>query len=822
MSRKPNLVSTILSSLVFALVPMVSQAIGLGNIMLHSHLNEPLDADIAITDTKGVEPSDVIVTVADQKAYEDAGLQPIGWLTSIRFQVIKSEVGGRPILKLKTKEAVKDPFVDLLIDVKWPGGQLLREYTLLLDPPKSVIPTSRPVQKKTKISPVIGVSSEKISQSEPTILHGASRYVETMPGGLYGPICEESLWSIAKSLAHNTHTNVHQAVMAIAEKNPHAFRDGNINYMLSGAMLKLPDKAEIESYSVDQSQCYIAMQGQMPHEHRYAQAKLVVHAPKPVAVAQKTAEAKPQRPLKLVAPVQSLEPAVKANQETSAKTPNQVVLAERLTLIEEAIDTLKRTNEDVTRKNQSLQDQNQSLEKLLSMKEDEIKKLVDMVKQPNTSANSVAATTTTPQQQFAVAISDIPSKEKQIGFAEPSIASQMAAAKLPELPVTPNIQTTQTATQVAVTQPATVETAKPIEPNLTENEVKPNTIKVDNIAPHSQPQNKAISADDTPSKPLPENTIVSDELEKSTGSSLFLFLVLGLGAMVIVIAWLRRHSLIAIFENVLQRFTLFQAKPKLATVNEVEPQEMANYGLQFDINRALDAIAAQEKKFKKSSSTGVKLVKDPSENNRFDAKFADAEECISYERFGQAEKILKEILQQKPDEWLAVYKLLELYVLTEKYVDFVRVYDGLPADLKDIVPRIWSKIETLRQKVTNEAVRFQSSTKNEVQSTKAEPVTEENHFADLKKNYPLSLEGEESSDNINIEALPTAEVEELQKDPGNTQGNTQDIQKAQIALAKAYIDMGEFADAKDILNELKKEAFGDHLKQIEALLESIS
>jgi pilus assembly protein FimV len=810
----PNLVSTILSSLVFALVPMVSQAIGLGNIMLHSHLNEPLDADIAIIDTKGIEPSDVIVTVADQKAYEEAGLQPIGWLTSIDFQIVKSEMGGRPVLKLKTKQAVKDPFVDLLIDVKWPGGQLQREFTLLLDPPKSVIPASRPIQKKQKISPVIGAPSAKIFKGEcdPTIEQGMSRHVETTPGGIYGPICEESLWSIAKSLAHNTHSNVHQAVMAIAEKNPHAFRDGNINYMLSGAVLKLPDKSELESYSIDQSQYYIAMQGKTPyHEPRFTHPKPMAEVQKKTTIAQKSPTVKPERALKLVAPVQSLEPAVKVTAD-APKTQNQVVLADRLTLIEEAIDTLKRTNEDMTRKNQSLQDQNHSLEKLLSMKEDEIKKLVDMVKQPQPNASLTATSTvppiptptvaSTPVEQFAVAISDVPAKPTHPDLAQPNISQMLAGKPITTThPAPSNIPNVGTSSQ-------------PVVPNLAESEMKPNTIKVDNIAPHSQPQSKAISADETGTSTQEKAETNSDE---KSGSSLLLFILLGFGVIALCVAWLRRHHIGDYFETLKERLSMFHVKQEFAPANAIEPLEMANYGLQFDLDKALDAIAAQEKKFKKPSQSGVKLIKDVDSANQFDAKFADAEECISYERFGQAEKILKEILQQKPDEWLAVYKLLDLYVLTEKYADFIKLHEGLPADLQDISPRIWSKIETLRQTVTNEAVRFKS-TKEPL--AKSKPIAqEEKEVVDLKKEYPLALEQDGTEDSINIEALPTVEVEELSKD---TTSNTHDIQKAQIALAKAYIDMGEYNDAKEILNELKKEAFGEQLKQIEELLHSIS
>ncbi|HRE30575.1 MAG TPA: FimV/HubP family polar landmark protein, partial [Candidatus Berkiella sp.] len=445
----------------------------------HSHLNEPLEADIPIIDLKGVDPSDVIVTVADQQAYEQSGLQPIGWLTSIRFQVIKGEIAGRPVLKLKTKGVVKDPFVDLLIEVKWPNGKLLREYTLLLDPPKSVIPTTRPTQNSQNIIPA--VTAEEVESYAALAPRCATRQLETIPGTTYGPIANESLWSIARSLALNMQSDIHQTVMAIAEKNPHAFRNGNINCMRSGVVLNLPDKAELEKYSKAQSQSYVATQGKV---------SLPQTTKTPVAKA-------PQKPLTLVAPIQSLEPA-----EKLAGKPENQSGTERLNLIEEAVDTLKRSNEDITKKNQSLQDQNQSLEKLLSMKEEEIKKLVEMVKQSTQSNENI------PQGQFAIAVSDIPQKPK-----EEVLESLPFASMVPAKPFLKQADT-----------PHKIE--------------QPTTIKVDNTTTLPASSNKAISADEL-SKPKQQATPTIQEPSGSKGTYWLLLLLGGLSALGIM-AWKRR------------------------------------------------------------------------------------------------------------------------------------------------------------------------------------------------------------------------------------------------------------------------------------------
>lgn len=203
--------------------------------------------------------------------------------------------------------------------------------------------------------------------------------------------------------------------------------------------------------------------------------------------------------------------------------------------------------------------------------------------------------------------------------------------------------------------------------------------------------------------------------------------------------------------------------------------------------------------------------------------YEDAQECISYERFGQAEKILKEILSRKVDEWQATLRLLELYVLTEKYADFEAMYTSLPSDLRELSPRVWSKIESLHQRVDNEkAIHFQdepAATQEDLKVlpkvTEGQAVKSKDEFVDLGKSYALSLEGESapinetSNDSINIEALP------VRDEPAP-------VTKAQIALAKAYIDMGEYAEAKTILLQLKKDAVGEQAAIIDNLLESLS
>ncbi|WP_213879826.1 FimV/HubP family polar landmark protein [Pseudomonas sp. dw_358] len=114
----------------------ISSALGLGELTLRSYLNQPFKADIDLTDTAGLDADDISAAIATPDAYAKAGIDRIFFLNDLRFTPDFS--GGRKVIHVTSNKALTEPYLNFLVEVNRPGGQLLRAYTVLLDPPGTV------------------------------------------------------------------------------------------------------------------------------------------------------------------------------------------------------------------------------------------------------------------------------------------------------------------------------------------------------------------------------------------------------------------------------------------------------------------------------------------------------------------------------------------------------------------------------------------------------------------------------------------------------------------------------------------------------------
>ncbi|WP_339507590.1 FimV/HubP family polar landmark protein [Pseudomonas sp. RL_35y_Pfl2_P42] len=112
-----------------------SQALGLGDITVHSALNQPLKADIALVDVGGLTQSDLSVSLASADEFGRAGVERVFFLNNLKFTPILH--GNRQMIRVTSSKPVNEPFLDFLVQLNQPNGRLLREYTVLIDPPGS-------------------------------------------------------------------------------------------------------------------------------------------------------------------------------------------------------------------------------------------------------------------------------------------------------------------------------------------------------------------------------------------------------------------------------------------------------------------------------------------------------------------------------------------------------------------------------------------------------------------------------------------------------------------------------------------------------------
>lgn len=111
----------------------LASAVGLGDITLHSSLGQPLNADIELIDSAGLEEGDLSANLASADEFSRAGVDRIFFLNDLRFTPMFR--GGRKVIHVASTKAVTEPYLSFLVHVNRPGGQLLREFTVLLDPP---------------------------------------------------------------------------------------------------------------------------------------------------------------------------------------------------------------------------------------------------------------------------------------------------------------------------------------------------------------------------------------------------------------------------------------------------------------------------------------------------------------------------------------------------------------------------------------------------------------------------------------------------------------------------------------------------------------
>ncbi len=230
------------------LAPAAAMGLGLGEIRLGSALNEPLSAEIDLVAATPEELAALDAHLASPEVFTRYGLDRPAFLSSLEFSVGRGK-DGRSVLLVRSHDAISEPFVSFLIDVNWPRGRLLREYTVLLDPPALLsaraTPAAAPVLAPTT-APSAAASPPPAPAPAPTpALASEPRATMTVSGeSTYQVVRGDTLYGIAGSLAGGDHSAIQRTMIALFRANPEAF-NANINQLRAGAILRVPSSDEI-------------------------------------------------------------------------------------------------------------------------------------------------------------------------------------------------------------------------------------------------------------------------------------------------------------------------------------------------------------------------------------------------------------------------------------------------------------------------------------------------------------------------------------------------------------------------------------------------
>ena len=234
-------------------------AVGLGDIQLDSALNEPLRAEISLLGATPDELTSLNVALASADTFSRYGIDRPVYLQQIRFVIVANGAQG-PVVKLTSPVQMIEPFLTFLVEASWPGGRLLREYTVLLDPPTYVPPAVQQAPAVTAPSVSQPADTGRIERpaatvtrpqpqpapprrQQPTAPADTSAY-GTQSAGAFVVQRGDTLWGIASRMRPDNRLSMNQTMLAIYEANPGAFA-GNINLLKAGATMRIPSADEV-------------------------------------------------------------------------------------------------------------------------------------------------------------------------------------------------------------------------------------------------------------------------------------------------------------------------------------------------------------------------------------------------------------------------------------------------------------------------------------------------------------------------------------------------------------------------------------------------
>lgn len=225
-----------------------SWALGLGELTLSSYLNEPFRAEVALLEADLLDDEDVQVGLAPDADFSRFGLDRVFVLTDIRFE-IQSDPSGKRVM-LSTELPLREPYLDFIIEARWPDGRLLREYTVLMDLPPTTGGTAlKPVTNDLKSEEVVS-SAAGAGDAADTERYLATTELQPAPGARYRVANNDTLWRIAANGAADG-ISIEQTMLEIVAANPAAFERGNINGLKSGYVLQIPRAEAIQIAPAD-------------------------------------------------------------------------------------------------------------------------------------------------------------------------------------------------------------------------------------------------------------------------------------------------------------------------------------------------------------------------------------------------------------------------------------------------------------------------------------------------------------------------------------------------------------------------------------------
>ena len=401
--------------------PLALQALGLGELHSSSQLNQPLNAQIDLLSTNTKEAGQLQVRLASADVFSRVGIDRPAFLNSLKF--VPAIKNGKPIIRVTSSAPISEPFLNFLLEVSWPQGQLLKEYTVLLDPPvlmnagSASTENAAAVRAEPKPQVVSGVVNrgqeadrqraqqqrqrqlQVQRQQEARQAKTSSRQQQEFEAQALAVLNEDDKATgraITRSSSSSTKYRVkrgdtmnriasrlryrgvsnNQMMVALFRANPQAFSNDNINYLKSGALLSKPPKSQVLQNSSAESRQIVKQHYAQWKKYRASLASKTVPqstVPNASTTGRSVAQgATPSSDKANLSVVGSSDKTADSNQVSAAGT---VELQKKLTLAQEALASSQSESAELRSRVTQLEAIIRKKERLITLKNDKLARL---------------------------------------------------------------------------------------------------------------------------------------------------------------------------------------------------------------------------------------------------------------------------------------------------------------------------------------------------------------------------------------------------------------------------------------------------------------
>ena len=761
------------AALCMALIPISVFAAGLGKLNVSSGLGEPLRADIELLAVTPEELNGIVATIASEEAYTNQGIERPASHNTIKIDIVKN-ASGTPTLKLKSTQPISEPFLDMLIQVDWASGRLLREYTVLLDPPgytgedsssqNSLSSAQAPVIRSNPStnsatnsnSNATGTATQNTkSNRNPRAKSSVAEPQESTEPSAPEYVTQrgDSLAKIARDMQPEG-ISLDQMLIGLYQANPNAFDGNNMNRLKVGKIIRQPSEQQLSAISRQQASKEVKVQSANWNAYRNKLAGIVAEsAPGESEESTQSAGGKIKSAAEdQSAPVQARpKDVVKLSAGEAALTKKEAEdvksLQAKVTALQEESTAREKSVREAQEKTAALEKQIADMQKLLALKSGAMS---DMQRQAEAQV----------AQDQAKAVQD----------------KTNAQQSQPVEPIT-NPPATQTASE---TPPAT---------EATPSAVPPVTVPPDTVPP-AVPSSAEVKKPDATITPAPvvtpepaEEPSIFDSLDLTLlGGGLGLLALLGGGWMLLRN---KRKRNLADFEQGIMTSGGLKANTVFGNTS----------GSSVDTG---DTSFLTD--FSQSANGGM------IDTNDVDP-IAEAEVYMAYGRDAQAEEILKDAISKEPKRYELHLKLLEMYAASKSISAFETIAGELYTTLGSEDPT-WAKVAEIGHNLEPSNPLYQANTAHS--GTAHSKAGEKSHHDKLDandfSNSPIASETDldfsfENESLTQDFASPTISKEAI--DLGSNSSNHNDFEDE--AFKAESLDDAAILNAADDVNPIRSD-----------------